>query len=1268
MYKKFVLALLLGVLTFNFVPAYPVHSANMLQSSSQAAVQGEVAYVLNGDIWLLDLFTGKTQQLTTNGNNQLPNWSSDGRYLFYSHGVELEQSDVYILEPGQGEPELLVEDACCAGWEPSSNRIAYIALNEDKLSIEAMRADGSNRETLYSPLTYGGGVYPNGKLSLFPIPSENEILVSVPVELIGANDENTPILAPAILHIELMGGNIQTTKTRGECLIPSFDMISNEADGRYVVAIAFLEGNVPCTQVNDKVTDPRGVEFSRYIGSDEYLRELPWLAYPTLSPDGYYLVAERFIESNDPASSALWGIVLYNSLTDNQLDLIEGASQPAWRPLSPTGPVLPHYDPSDQQYIAIDPPLTYDGATYQIHYLSTGDYTRTDADLFSLATPALFESRGITALVVTRNDEVVHDEATLRHIFQLYAAAYYLYHGELPIGELPSLAEELQKILENNLIRAMELDQLLRRPESQYTEVLRAMLTDSKQASSQMESLYNQAFQETPKRVEDALGAFRVVLKDQQSQLLKEISEELSSSYQKLDTNTAWNQYQLKLMRLLFSMLFTSHLQEARANWLQTYINTFSDDVGGLERSQLRGVQTVLIEAESDAAQRAGIAIDFASDEVIGELINKAGDVAPPVVARLAEKFGYQLSTHALSSALGAVSVGVSLNSILYGIDALLENFTLAQRAEELRTVFQIKRQFVQKQVTTTEPVTYDGNLVEQFWVAHLLESLASITAQHYYADGIIANQSIPNPVTFLNKVRGQNWQTAAEGLHQNADEMETTLLNKFASPLYLDAAILLSKVENSGLPTDKVGSPEPLNMQNFLETPLKELILRQGELVYRTQRGNGFSNWSEVHTLWTEPETIFIPALRLDDVKELELYLSPNAQQVVYVDEQLNKQVVGLMDAAGTNRHELFKTAHNITEFSINWSPDSRKIAIADKEAQTVVIFDLESTNFETVWRGDVEDVIFAPNGKELLISYWDWKADDKGILIRYDPDSGMETRIAKVPVAIEEMTWQPNGQKLIFTYKSGYSDDESTTEGIWMINPDGSNLERLVSGEAHTPVWAPDGSFLLFNQSGLLSAVTLDHRVQHLDHIDLGGGASVVWWSKTTTPAVQARIQLNEEGKKNRTIPLNWQHSLNGVEFHLQEIKIQDGKMNLYMSLTNLGDQGRIYLSNMSATAHIFNPEQIQSIQQAEDRIYTINGEPIYKLVPSIEFPSTLPVGASWEGWFELETPIPLEAVGATLQLNGIGVEKPTNTGAVDFWWTSAFDREEDWYLPLR
>ncbi len=59
--------------------------AQTAEKEDRPALQGEIAYVHDGDIWLLDLFSNESRRLTEDGGNRWPSWSDDGRYLLYTH-------------------------------------------------------------------------------------------------------------------------------------------------------------------------------------------------------------------------------------------------------------------------------------------------------------------------------------------------------------------------------------------------------------------------------------------------------------------------------------------------------------------------------------------------------------------------------------------------------------------------------------------------------------------------------------------------------------------------------------------------------------------------------------------------------------------------------------------------------------------------------------------------------------------------------------------------------------------------------------------------------------------------------------------------------------------------------------------------------------------------------------------------------------------------------------------------------------------------------
>ncbi len=509
---------------------------------SQPGLQGEIAYVLDGDIWLVDLFTSKSQQLTKDGNNRWPAWSPDGRYLLYTHDTGEEEYELYILEVGRSTPKLLSKAACCAAWRGNSEEIVFLSLLDEQLAIETINRDGSTRKQIFSSLSVGRSDWPAGNMAWVKN-TDGEGLI-IPLEGIIRTPDALLVEYKSVAFFDLDRNSSDDSVTPDPLCFTLNAAFPPDQSLRF--AASYIVNGPGCSQLQF----PRGILYVEEKPNSENLStDLPWLSYPSFSPNSNFLAAERYEESDEPLNAPLWGLIIHNLSDSSQQELVEGGSQPAWRPAVPVDPVAARYAQPGERVVTVEPALSYQGSTYQVSFLTTGDY---QSKLFHITTPRFFSDQQITALVVTKDGKVVTDVETLRQIFLLYTAAYYIYEYP-PTEAVPEFREELNQVINNPIFMALEVEQLLRSRRDQSAEALRAILTDQQRAKVRLNALYGQAFQKTPANIEEALTALNATIKNQATHdtLLRLVNEDLNATYANVDQTVQGNKQRLKLMRLV---------------------------------------------------------------------------------------------------------------------------------------------------------------------------------------------------------------------------------------------------------------------------------------------------------------------------------------------------------------------------------------------------------------------------------------------------------------------------------------------------------------------------------------------------------------------------------------------------------------------------------------------------------------------------------------------------------------------------------------------
>lgn len=445
------------------------------------------------------------------------------------------------------------------------------------------------------------------------------------------------------------------------------------------------------------------------------------------------------------------------------------------------------------------------------------------------------------------------------------------------------------------------------------------------------------------------------------------------------------------------------------------------------------------------------------------------------------------------------------------------------------------------------------------------------------------------------------------------------------------------------------------------LTDSLPNLIVQKGELVL-LQTGQYIG--TNVYTLQPGPAWVEIPALA-SLYEKASLSFSPDRQMIAYIGSGYHgPHWVVVTDENGENERELIKEGEYCR---LDWSPDSQTLAVVDCDDNSILLVDVDTGEAEMVWKGkNVVEAIFTPDGQHLLISLGYSFDEEEDTLLLYNPKSGEERIIATLPFPAEDIALSSDGAMVAFNYDDLEKYSNSAYRGIWVVNLDGSGLRRVVNEWlVRKPVWAPDGSLLLFHRHNeptqfgehdvSLSLATLDGRVLpgtvELPEVTRSG---VIWWIENRTPAVEARLQLIGKGAKERTINVDLADEQHGLQFTLHEIEVLRDRARVHLSITNLGAYGRAFLSGAWAALYTYDPDL---------------SETGLLLKPAMRIPTTLPVGKTWDGWLETDEAVPLDAIGAVVAFEDFELAEPLDDkGNTQGEWSSRREGQEIWYQPLR
>lgn len=161
------------------------------------------------------------------------------------------------------------------------------------------------------------------------------------------------------------------------------------------------------------------------------------------------------------------------------------------------------------------------------------------------------------------------------------------------------------------------------------------------------------------------------------------------------------------------------------------------------------------------------------------------------------------------------------------------------------------------------------------------------------------------------------------------------------------------------------------------------------------------------------------------------------------------------VMDSDGGNHDRLIRHAYSHAP-DIEWSPDGQFLLL---ESSVIVALASDGSGETelTEWMGDAPIYsTWSPDGTRIAFSLRGGKATGFNTdIFTVDVESGETTRLTTDERRDLSAAWSPDSQRLAFV-RTG------RTGGLFVMDADGSNAQRLIGGIQGEPVWSPDGAWI--------------------------------------------------------------------------------------------------------------------------------------------------------------------------------------------------------------
>jgi TolB protein len=197
---------------------------------------------------------------------------------------------------------------------------------------------------------------------------------------------------------------------------------------------------------------------------------------------------------------------------------------------------------------------------------------------------------------------------------------------------------------------------------------------------------------------------------------------------------------------------------------------------------------------------------------------------------------------------------------------------------------------------------------------------------------------------------------------------------------------------------------------------------------------------------------------------REMSPEWSPSGQQIVFVSERAGGDDLWIMNADGTDPHQL--TA-NANKFQIDgdpsWSPDGTTIAFvrvsqrigSDFHAHVYLVDAMGGTPRRlTSGRASDVDPDWSPDGKKIVFLRASGVAVDIYVV---NADRGGLRRLTRSALKEQSPAWSPDGKRIVFS--RGVNTQAHQSSHIYVMNADGTGQRRLTNTKDldFAPDWQP-------------------------------------------------------------------------------------------------------------------------------------------------------------------------------------------------------------------